>query len=282
MLELASQVRAGHVDPASLLAARGSAAELDFSGAELLPATAREQLLERWYSDRIRALPEFDELSGAVYSLLERGGQETPDNGDPSEAFTRDDAERLDALFAHHQRHRLLAVTRGRATGADALNAWLHDRFDVRFDVRFESGDSATSNFHPGEPVMMLRNDYDRGLWNGDLGLVVRVREPRRPPRLAAVFKTRGRWTAWHLASLGDSLSLAFALTVHKAQGSEYDDVALVLPEAPLPLLTRELLYTALTRSRQSVIVCGPPAVLAAASASPGSRSSGIAERLAR
>ena len=94
------------------------------------------------------------------------------------------------------------------------------------------------------------------------------------------MFKARGRWNAWHLESLGESLALAFALTVHKAQGSEYDDVALVLPETPLPLLTRELLYTAVTRSRRSLVICGAPDVLAAGAARPSQRSTGIAERL--
>jgi exodeoxyribonuclease V alpha subunit len=80
---------------------------------------------------------------------------------------------------------------------------------------------------------------------------------------------------------LRDGLTLAFALTVHKAQGSEYDQVALVLPEVPIPLTSRELLYTALTRSRQSVVVCGEQEILAAAIAQTGARSSGIADKLA-
>jgi exodeoxyribonuclease V alpha subunit len=132
----------------------------------------------------------------------------------------------------------------------------------------------------PGEPLLMLRNDYDRALWNGDQGLCVRVREEGRAPRPAAVFKTGARWTAWHLESLRDSLTLAFALTVHKAQGSEHDDIALILPDIPLPLTSRELLYTALTRSRRSVILCASPTILTAAMTHPQTRSSGLPEKL--
>jgi exodeoxyribonuclease V alpha subunit len=265
VLELAAEIRAGKRDAARLMTAREQADALDFGGAELLPAAAREDLLERWYTDRVAALPDFAARADHVFTL---GASQ--DGG-----FSDEDAALLDALFAHHQGHRLLAVTRGRATGAEALNTWLHQRSgdaaDMRADVR---------HLHPGEPVMMLHNDYERGLWNGDQGLIVRVREPRRAPRAAAVFKARGRWNAWHLESLGESLALAFALTVHKAQGSEYDDVALVLPETPLPLLTRELLYTAVTRSRRSLVICGSPEVLAAGATRPSQRSTGIAERL--
>jgi exodeoxyribonuclease V alpha subunit len=69
-------------------------------------------------------------------------------------------------------------------------------------------------------------------------------------------------------------------MTVHKAQGSEYDDVALLLPDTPIPLLTRELLYTALSRSRHAVVVCGTGAVLAAGVERQLVRSSGVGEKL--
>jgi exodeoxyribonuclease V alpha subunit len=119
-----------------------------------------------------------------------------------------------------------------------------------------------------------------RSIYNGDQGLVVRVRERGHAPRLMAVFPVGERWSAWDLASLRDTIELAFALTVHKAQGSEYDDVALLLPEVPLALLSRELLYTALSRSRRAVVLCGSPAVLAAGVTRALSRESGVGQRL--
>jgi exodeoxyribonuclease V alpha subunit len=150
-----------------------------------------------------------------------------------------------------------------------ACNAWLRERHG-------EEGELPV-----GAPVVMLRNDYDRGLWNGDEGLVVRMAEGSRPPRAMAVFSVAGQWQAFDLASLHDALELSFATTVHKAQGSEADDVVFVLPDTAIPLLTRALVYTALTRSRRSVVVCGGPEVLAAGVARPPTRSSGVAERLA-
>jgi len=71
-------------------------------------------------------------------------------------------------------------------------------------------------------------------------------------------------------------LELAFALTVHKAQGSEYDHVALVLPPRDTPLLSREILYTALTRARHGAIVIGDPALLVLGASRPRPRSSGL------
>jgi len=110
---------------------------------------------------------------------------------------------------------------------------------------------------------------------------VVNVREGERPVRPMAVFPAGARWSAFDLDGLRDTVEPAFAMTVHKAQGSEYDDVVLILPDRPISLLSRELLYTALTRSRRSVVVCGACEVLAAGVARPLVRSSGVAEKLA-
>jgi exodeoxyribonuclease V alpha subunit len=259
ILELAAQVRAGSAAAAAVVPVL-PVAQLRFDGPELVAAEEREVLLERWYAELLTApaaAPGSVDLGDATFPVAATG-------------FSAADEARLEALFAHHQRCRLLAVTRGRPTGADALNAWMHARAGA-------TGPRPIA----GEPVMILKNDYDRGLWNGDQGVVIDLHEPHRPPRTAAAFKVRGRWTVHSLDSLRDGLTLAFALTVHKAQGSEYDQVALVLPEVPIPLASRELIYTALTRSRQSVVVCGSAAVLAAAIIETGARSSGIAEKLA-
>ena len=81
--------------------------------------------------------------------------------------------------------------------------------------------------------------------------------------------------------ALHGALEVAYASTVHKAQGSELDHGALILPEADLPLLSRELVYTAVTRVRRSITVVGRRALLEQAVARPLERSSGLAERLA-
>ena len=95
-----------------------------------------------------------------------------------------------------------------------------------------------------------------------------------------AVFPRGETFAAFHLDTLRSDLELSYATTVHKAQGSEYECVGLVLPETDLPLLTRELLYTALTRSRRSVVILGEKDLLRTAAASRIRRSSGIGEKL--
>jgi exodeoxyribonuclease V alpha subunit len=77
-------------------------------------------------------------------------------------------------------------------------------------------------------------------------------------------------------------LAPAYALTVHRAQGSEFDDVALLLPDRDLPLLTRELMYTAMTRARRSVLVVGDWDLFVRAVSRTVERHSGVGERLSR
>jgi exodeoxyribonuclease V alpha subunit len=108
----------------------------------------------------------------------------------------------------------------------------------------------------------------------------VRARFDAGPPALAAAFPRGGSFVAWPLPTLAGDLALAHALTVHRAQGSEVDTVALVLPDDDLPLLTRELVYTALTRARRSVIVIGSPALLRQAVTREVDRATGLGARL--
>ena len=104
---------------------------------------------------------------------------------------------------------------------------------------------------------------------------------PDAPPRLSAVFRREERFVAHPLDAVRGLLELAWATTVHKAQGSEHDEVALLLPEQDLPrLLTREVVYTAITRARRVVHVVGEPALLARAIRRRVERSTGIGERL--
>jgi exodeoxyribonuclease V alpha subunit len=260
--ECAAAVRAGDAGRlAALVTSRPTTAALVFDGVELVPDTQREAVLQRWYQDRIVALPEWDQLIEHEYSLA-------PDGFSPA-----DDA-RLARLHAHLARQRVLCVTRERPTGVNPVNAFLHG---------LPAG--VDGELVPGEPVLVLRNDYERGLWNGDQGFILSVAQSGQAARPMAVFRlataAAPRWLAVPPETMGDSLALAYALTVHRAQGSEHDQILLLLPEQPLPLFTRELLYTALTRARHAVVICGSAEVLAAGASTSLTRSSGLAEKLA-
>ena len=131
---------------------------------------------------------------------------------------------------------------------------------------------------YPGRPVMVLRNQPLLQLFNGDIGITL-------PPQPGET----GLTIAFALADGGvrrvPALRLpehqsAWAMTVHKSQGSEFDAVLVLLPEARSPVLTRELLYTAVTRARRRVAIAGSAAVVAAAIDAPTRRHSGLLARL--
>jgi exodeoxyribonuclease V alpha subunit len=151
----------------------------------------------------------------------------------------------------------------------ERCNAFLHDQHG--------GGPSLLA----GEPVLMLRNDYERELWNGDQGIAVCARRSSQATATVCAFRSRQGWLAVDPWAVGPALGLGYALTVHKAQGSEYDEVVLLLPDYACPLLTRELVYTAISRARGSVIVCGSLDIFKMGVAAREDRGSGIGERLA-
>ena len=248
---------------------RASSAELKFDQVEFIDSAAdeeREALLLRWYRERV-ARPEFERHARKVYRHGEQG-------------FDAADQADLKALFKHFESFRILCVTRGdaRPTGAEAVNARLHR---LVLEGARSHGLKGRRELYSGEPVMVQHNDYERSLFNGDQGLVLRVSEGGAPEHRMAVFPRKEEFAVFHLAALRAEIRLSFAITVHKGQGSEFDYVALLLPGETLPILTRELLYTAVTRSRKSVVILGGTKVLSEGVNAKLRRFSGIGERLA-
>jgi exodeoxyribonuclease V alpha subunit len=271
IVDAARAVNAGRVDShfTAAVTTRRTAEELCFEGVEHLAAPwteTGEALLERWWSARVASLEGFAERVSRPLRM--RDGQ-----------LEESDQHELRALFEHYGRARLLCATRGRAfeTGAEAINDALLAR--LRGGARPRRWRAV--ELAPGTPVLFERNDYERRLFNGDQGLVVRVDTgDGSGARPTAVFPRRGGFVAFPVDSLTD-LVPAFAMTVHKAQGSEFDHVGLVLPEADMPLLTRELVYTAMTRARRSVVLVGELDLLVRTVSRAIERHSGVAERLA-
>jgi exodeoxyribonuclease V alpha subunit len=183
-------------------------------------------------------------------------------------------ATALGELWDRISRARILTATRGLPTGARALNAHLHE---LALDSMTVAG---KPEFVPGEPVMITANDYQRGLYNGDQGIIVRADEGTGHHRYRAVFRVGTRLVPFAIEALRDRLELAWALTIHKSQGSELEAVAIMLPEEDLPLVTRELLYTGITRARTSVVLCGSRAAITKGASRIALRHSGLAARI--
>jgi exodeoxyribonuclease V alpha subunit len=162
-------------------------------------------------------------------------------------------------------RTRLLTALREGAQGATQLNARIEEAL---------AGAQRERYFH-GRLLLVTENSYRHGLFNGDIGVCLRD----AGGAVVAWFAGGGGVRGFHPAAL-PAHSGAFAMTVHKAQGSEFDTAWLQLPRQDARTLSRELVYTALTRAKSALHVCGDADVLRAALARHALRVSGLAHRL--
>jgi exodeoxyribonuclease V alpha subunit len=166
---------------------------------------------------------------------------------------------------------RVLCAVRDGVRGVHALNQqceqWLRAAV---------AGPSSKGPWYPGRPVMVLRNDYIVKLFNGDVGIAL----PDGQGDLQVYFPGPGKtFRAVAPARLPEH-EPAFAITVHKSQGSEFDRVVVLLPEQKSAVVTRELLYTASTRARRQVALCASPMALEQAVVTRSQRHSGLLARL--
>ncbi len=128
-------------------------------------------------------------------------------------------------------------------------------------------GFAAGGAWYVGRPLLVTENDYTLGLYNGDTGVVVATGTDRR----AAVFERRGQILEFSPARLS-AVETVHVMTVHKSQGSQFDTVAALLPDPDSPILTRELLYTAVTRARHRLLLAGTEEAIRAAVTRPVAR----------
>ena len=190
-----------------------------------------------------------------------------------------DDVNRLKYLFDHYRQTRILCPLKEVAglRGATGINEFLHKEASRTRD----RGLNRTLAISLGEPVMMTRNDYRRWIFNGDQGLILMVARDGGHPRLEAVFPSpEGGFKAHAISPILPYLELAYAMTVHKSQGSEFDRVVIVLPEQDSEFVTREILYTALTRAKQAVTIVGSEDAIRKASIRTQGRYSELQVRL--
>ena len=183
--------------------------------------------------------------------------------------------------FAAFARFRVLCAERRGPRGAEGVNAamvrHLRDALDGTPGADGAPPFDGDDRWFAGRPVMVLANDYAQNLFNGDVGL--------------ALLDDAGALRIYFNAPDGSHRAIAparlpahetaFASTVHKAQGSEFDEVVLLLPARASRVLTRELVYTAVTRARERVTVAAGAGALEAAIATPTRRASGLTDRIA-
>jgi exodeoxyribonuclease V alpha subunit len=188
-------------------------------------------------------------------------------------------AEDPESALERLERARVLAALRRGPFGVETLNARIAYRLHARGQMALPAGGDG---LHHGMPVMVTANDYEVGLYNGDVGVLWSETGPAdgiAGPLRAHFRAADGSLRVLSIRQLPPHVC-AYALTVHKSQGSEFDEVMLVLPPDPIPLVSRELLYTAVTRARQRVVVHAGRAAVLHACATRVQRTSALAERL--
>ncbi|WP_313952217.1 exodeoxyribonuclease V subunit alpha, partial [Accumulibacter sp.] len=180
-------------------------------------------------------------------------------------------------VFAAFDRFRVLCALRDGSRGVDAVNQSVSRQLQQAFDRAYPTkARSPRSPWYAGRPVMVLRNDYLLKLFNGDIGI--------------CLADETGAWMVWFPAREGAFRAIAairlpehdtaFAMTVHKSQGSEFESLLLLLPERGSRVLTRELLYTGVTRASKRVTLVGSREILVGACVNRTRRHSGLIARL--
>jgi exodeoxyribonuclease V alpha subunit len=140
-----------------------------------------------------------------------------------------------------------------------------------------------SEGWYEGRPVLVTRNDYSLGLMNGDIGITLMRQETDGSTGLRVVFPLADGSLKWVLPSRLQAIETVYAMTVHKSQGSEFAHTALLLPPAVNPVLTRELVYTGITRaSRWFTLLLSHPGRLDDAVRARVRRASGLGKRLIR
>jgi exodeoxyribonuclease V alpha subunit len=153
------------------------------------------------------------------------------------------------AVLAAHSEFQVLCALRRGAWGVEGLNQ------RIAGFLRSAGLIAATAGWYLGRPVLVTRNDYALGLMNGDMGITLALPgndadSGERPLRVAFRTGDGKDGIKWVLPSRLQAVETVYALTVHKSQGSEFAHAALVLPDRLNPILTRELLYTGITRAK--------------------------------
>ena len=175
------------------------------------------------------------------------------------------------AIFTLFNRFRVLCALHHGNRGVDSINRRVERALlQHGYPCRPES-------WYPGRPILITRNDYTLDLYNGDIGIC--LANPENGELQVWFERTGGGWRSYPPSRLPDCQTV-FAMTIHKSQGSEFAEVVVVLPEEDNRILSRELVYTAVTRAKKIVRLVAEKDILRVALARNIERSSGLAELL--
>ncbi|MEA5097402.1 MAG: exodeoxyribonuclease V subunit alpha [Burkholderiaceae bacterium] len=186
----------------------------------------------------------------------------------------RDNINDRISVFDAFDRFRVLCALRQGTRGVDEINRTISHHFRQALNHPLDPGER--SAWYPGRPVMVLHNDYLMKLFNGDIGIVL----PDDTGQLMAYFPDAEDGLRAIAPVRLPQHETAFAMTVHKSQGSEFDSVLLLLPSQHSRVVSRELLYTGITRARQRAALAGSESVLRQTIESPTERRSGLIRRM--
>ncbi|MBW2589313.1 MAG: exodeoxyribonuclease V subunit alpha, partial [Deltaproteobacteria bacterium] len=172
---------------------------------------------------------------------------------------------------------KLLCALKVGPYGAYSLNRLAEEVLKKKKLIRTDMSDEYP--WYKGRPVLITKNDYNLGLFNGDMGIT--MPDPKEGGSKLYVFFPEAsggvrRYSPYRI----QEHETAYAMTVHKSQGSEFDHVCLVFPDKDYPVLTRELVYTGITRARKSVLIWGSEHVLKASVSRRIKRASGLRDAL--
>ena len=204
-------------------------------------------------------VPSLDRLPGKLESILI----------EHYSAYLK--ATEPDAAFDLFNRFHILCALKEGPYGAKAINQMIENVALKRRLIRREG------RWYRGQPVMVIVNDYQLKLFNGDIGILLSDLDSGS---LRVHFPTEEGVFRKILPGRLPAHEPAYALTVHKSQGSEFDHVLVILPDRYAEVVTRELIYTAITRARASVEIWGRDEVFLQAMARQAQRVSGLRERL--
>lgn len=172
----------------------------------------------------------------------------------------------IDAVFEQLSKFRILCAVNNSPFGVNETNAAIERKLFPK----------TVSVFYHGKAIMITRNDHRLGLSNGDVGVILE----EVPGKLKAYFPGTDGELRYFTPSSLDAYTTAFAISIHKSQGSEFDNIVIMLPNEESPLLRKELIYTAITRAKKSCTIVASRKMLHRAATSKMERQSGIRNKI--